>query len=365
MLSAAEALAVAAGRPLPIYLEGRLFPVTNEVSRELGLSLHDVVRGIVELRPEGLTLILNGKAMVLPQDAALRAGEQPWLRLVNQQGRQALMVVAGPAAGVAAQESSPQGTARPEAGLAASLLGQMSPSHASLFVRPADLGALFSILQSNLMPGVLSRGYSMARLTPDMIKQALKLSGLFTESLLHRQQPVQGDLKVALTALLSQIRGEGLLEEEWSGVIESTIRELNSAQADALVAQSNRELLYNFFIPFKDAPPAQVRFFRFPRSEQEEGGFIIDVHTRGEPLGDVWLTGKLAQERDIQLTMWAERADIARDAKAAIQELAEDLLSAGLKLISMQVIHGRQPSHIHAALTETAPVPGSVVDRTA
>ena len=44
MLTGPDAIGVAGGKPLPIYLEGRLIPMADAVGRELGLKFNEVVR---------------------------------------------------------------------------------------------------------------------------------------------------------------------------------------------------------------------------------------------------------------------------------------------------------------------------------
>ena len=64
MLTGPEAIAqLASGKVLPIYLEGRVVPVQNDISRELGLSANQVIRAVVEQRPEGLIILINGRSV--------------------------------------------------------------------------------------------------------------------------------------------------------------------------------------------------------------------------------------------------------------------------------------------------------------
>ncbi|MGA0881920.1 MAG: hypothetical protein ACO3QP_03745, partial [Burkholderiaceae bacterium] len=134
MLTGPEAIAAAGARPLPIYLEGRLIPLQDAVSKELGLNPNQVVKAVVEIRPEGSMVLVNGRYVELPPQLRFRPGEEIWLRMVQTGKGPALQVSPPPAdaaptvrAQVAAQASA----------LVPSLAG-LSPSVASLFVRPAD-----------------------------------------------------------------------------------------------------------------------------------------------------------------------------------------------------------------------------------
>ncbi|HSG19578.1 MAG TPA: hypothetical protein VLA31_02310, partial [Burkholderiaceae bacterium] len=109
MLTGPDAIGVAGGKPLPIYLEGRLIPVADAVGRELGLKFNEVVRGVVEARAESLLLKLNGREVELPAQLKFRPGEVLWLRY-TEMGRGMVLVpqagpgaVAGGAAGAAGQ----------------------------------------------------------------------------------------------------------------------------------------------------------------------------------------------------------------------------------------------------------------------
>ncbi|MFN9960553.1 MAG: hypothetical protein ACK55I_46315, partial [bacterium] len=103
----------------------------------------------------------------------------------------------------------------PTPAAAAAAQPTVSPSVSSLFAQPANLSGL-AVLLSNagglasitstlqaaggLGPlGILLQGRaSMARLSPEAVKNALRASGLFTESRLARGEQVVGDMKAAL-----------------------------------------------------------------------------------------------------------------------------------------------------------------------
>jgi hypothetical protein len=355
MLTGPEALA-AASRIAPIYLEGRLLPIQDDVSRSLGLSLHDVVRAMVETRAESLVLNLNGRALTLPHGLNLRPGEEVWLRY--------LQTKAGAAFQILPQAPAAQTTGAPDQlALAPQQALPLPPvSLAGLLGRPAEFGLLGQLVANSGL-------FQMARLRPDMIRQALKSSGLFFEAKLAQGQPTVGDLKASLQVMLARILDEDPDDLEAVERLQAGLRELTHAQVDTVVAAGQRELFLHFLIPFQDAPPADIRFFRPPPSEDTPNPpYTIDIQTQSEALGRLWMTAQVAHAEPadrIEMTMWAERPDVARDARRAASELKDDLADAGLSLTQLTVLEGVRP----ASLT---PTPGSTqrtglhtVDRTA
>lgn len=355
MLTGPEAVASAA-RIAPIYLEGRLLPIEDETSRSLGLSLHDVVRGMVETRPESLVLNLNGRALTLPPGFQLRPGEEVWMRFLQTRGGPALQLLPqAVGAQLAAQSVSSQAAVNPaapaptQAGLPPALT-LPSLGLAGLLGKPSEF-ALLSQLLTGIGLGALSRtATQMARLHPEAVRQALRASGLFFESKLSQGLSPVGDLKGALQNRLITALQEFPQNLEAIERLQAGVREITHAQVDSLVAAGNRELFLHFLIPFQDAPPADIRFFRPPRSEESPNPpYTIDIHTRSESLGQLWMTAQIAQARPadrIEMTMWAERLDVARDARRAAAELKEDLADAGLVLVQFQVLEGLRPASL-------------------
>ena len=378
MLTGPEALGVAGGKPLPIYLEGRLIPVQEAVGRELGLKFNEVVRGVVETRGETLLLKLQGKEVELPAQLRFRPGEVLWLRY-TEMGRGMVLVPTAnqSAAGIAGGGGGAGGLSQAQVSMGSpTIAGGWSPSVASLFLRPADLSGFLTLLtgaglfaglaqrvQGQPAPGPLGQWFAsrltMARLTPEAVRQAMRSSGLFTESMIaHGGGPAVGDLKLALRQALAEIELDAL-EQGLREKIESSLHELESSQADSLVAASQRDLVFNFVIPFKDADPVLISFFRPKRSEEQPNPpSVINIYTRSESLGEVWLKTIVFSGDVLELTMWAAQPDVASRARRAVAELEEEMASAGLVLRSMTVLSGRRPSE------EVPPdlKPGAVLD---
>jgi hypothetical protein len=381
MLTGPDAIGVAGGKPLPIYLEGRVIPLADAIGRELGLKFNEVVRGVVEARAESLLLKLNGREVELPAQLKFRPGEVLWLRYTEMGRGMVLVSQAGPGAVTGgAAGASGQGAAG-AAGLPGPIaapppVGGLSPAVASLFLRPADFSGLLSLLSGAAFVGLAQRAQSgassvgtnalgqwlsqrpaMGRLSADGVRQALRASGLFTESALGKGGAIPGDLKLAMRQAVLQMQTEmvsGLREQ-----LESGLHELESAQADALGVSAQRDLGFSFIIPFRDADPVLVSFFRPRRSPQEPNPpAVVNLYTRSDTLGEVWMKTVIEVSDTISLTMWAEREDLAKRAREAVGELEDEMTSAGLVLKSMVVLHGRRPEEGVAVEART----GAVLD---
>lgn len=361
MLTGPEAIAqLAGGKVLPIYLEGRVVPVQNDISRELGLSANQVVRAVVEQRPEGLIILMNGRPVELPVQLRFRPGDIIWLKVVQTPQGLVLQTVAPPngqTGSATPGQPLPTGAAPPLPTAA------VSPLVASLFAQPANFNGLMSLFSSSgslasLSTLAQSSGAlgplalflnarpSMARLSPDGVRAALAASGFLTEARLAAGKSVRADLKAGLREALQRVMSSrtgpasGL-----KSMLESAVREIESSQADALSASSQREFVFSFLIPFRDADPVLVTFQK-PAStpEEPEAPFIINLHTRSDGLGEVWMKTVVGRKTRLDLTMWADRGETARRAELAKSELAEELESAGLSLASLTVFHGKRPS---------------------
>jgi len=97
-------------------------------------------------------------------------------------------------------------------------------------------------------------------------------------------------------------------------------------------------------LPFMDANPATLVFRRSPRGEGQAPVFTVNVHSKSDELGPVWLRTRLTGTEQVDLTMWAQMATVAEQAQNRQSELVAELGSAGLNLHSFQVIHGSRPS---------------------
>ncbi|MEK9812383.1 MAG: hypothetical protein VW440_04990 [Bordetella sp.] len=395
MLTGPDAIAqIPGGKVLPIYLEGRLIPVTSQVGRELGLSINEVVRSVVEMRGDSLAIMINGRAFDLPSQLRFRPGDAIWARFILlPNGFFAFKLLeGGPHAtrtsatqvGGRGQVSSPSAAAASNAsgaGAMAPVAGLTpSPVVTSLFAQPANLSGLLQMLSPSGLSALTSQlsasgslgplglflqaRPSMGRLSPDVIAAALRASGLVSEAKLLKGQPVGSDLKFALRDLFGRLSSANISNaSRGRSTLESALREIDSSQADALLAQQNRDLAFSFVIPFKDADPVLVSMSR-SRSKREvaESAFTINVYTNSQTLGEIWMKATISEGKDVDFAMWAVRDDISRRAVRAKPELVEEMESVGLQMKNFLVFTGRKPEEPATTLGEH---PGGVVDQKA
>jgi hypothetical protein len=103
-----------------------------------------------------------------------------------------------------------------------------------------------------------------------------------------------------------------------------------------------------------------LRFSKARRQPgQEAPPFVIQLHTRNQDLGELWLQTCISQQSDVDMVMWAARQDIAQRAQAQASHLSEELESAGLRMTRLQVIHGSAPQDLASWVP---PDTGSMVD---
>jgi hypothetical protein len=119
--------------------------------------------------------------------------------------------------------------------------------------------------------------------------------------------------------------------------------ELESTQVQAVQAQAQREVLFRMTLPFVDAEPVELVFRREPRNRDQLPLLTVNVHSRSELYGPVWLKTQLEGSQHIDLTMWAEKADVVSTARQRSAALGQQLHQAGLHMRSFQIVHGARP----------------------
>jgi hypothetical protein len=125
--------------------------------------------------------------------------------------------------------------------------------------------------------------------------------------------------------------------------LQHAIDEMESAQVQAVQAQAQREILFRMTLPFVDSEPVELVFRREPRTADQLPLLTVNVHSRSERFGPVWLKTQLEGHQQIDLTMWAEKADVASAARQRSSELGSQLLEAGLNMRSFKIVHGARP----------------------
>jgi hypothetical protein len=330
LISGAEAY-VAPGRINPIYLEGKLLPTVNKTAAELGLRDGQVVQASVRLDRDLPMLYLQGKSIPAPGLQASQVGESIWLRA---QGGSLIPISTTPLVSRIANLLY-----RPEVN---SVLPQL--------FQPGTLDALLRTVQRpDLQAQWRSLQLNMAQLTPAAVQQAM-VGAMGAEVWMAKglQPPVQ-DTKQLLRKLIAELNTASTEEgiETEPGVIEKltkAIDDIESSQVQAVQAQAQQEVLFSMTLPFVDANPVELTVRRGPRQEGEQPILIVNVHSKTEDLGPVWLKTQLMNAQQIELTMWAEKGTVVEVARSRSYLLGDELRAAGLNMRSFNVVHGARPA---------------------
>ena len=346
-----------APRPTPAFLEGlAAVRVTEQVAKGMGLRDNQIVRGIIEDRGGLLKLVLKNREFDWQGSKKFKPGDTMEFR-VDRSGT-------GKILSPLASNTPTLISTNP---LLTSSTSLTSPRIMSLLYRPEQPSSLVHLLSPSNSDGLLTKTlsgvsglrpeqlfYTLARISPQMVRNALGNSGLFGEYLLSHQLPLRLDTKQLLRNLL---RGD-LLHKTEGMSLDSAIDEIESRQLEGLYAQQNREVSYHFVMPFLDADPVEVHFERGAGSfSKGEVDWVINLHTNSAHLGEVWAKTTLKGSGEIEMIFWAinERAtEIARQGRS---QLVETLKDFGLKLTKFSVLNAPRPL-IDPALTG----PGQVVD---
>ena len=355
-------------RHSPIYLEGRLALADAPSAQELGLQEGQVVRANVQAREGGLQMSLGGRFFDLPHDLPpglrLSAGDNQLFKVQVQNDGSIVLRPLTPLPAPAAASAIP--TAE----------GVWPNRNLQLEMRPPDMTQLSQLLRPGVLEGLaqqvasaspqlamvvdqwLRQRMSMAQLTPEKLKQLFSRSGWMNEALSAQKRSPEGpDLKSTLKQLLSALEKQ---EADSVHLVKNAIDDIESRQMAAAESLNAREWAFSIMLPFRDAEPVSLRFSKARREPgQEAPPFVIQLHTRNHDLGEVWLQTCISHQTDVDMVMWAVREDIAAKAKAQTPHLAEELESAGLRMIRLQVIHGNAPQDLASWVP---PETGSMVD---
>lgn len=321
-------------------------------TRQLGLADGQVVRPTVEVRNERLVLVLDGRLIEWPASARAHPAAQAvaWeVRLLASGSAQLLPLP--PREGATTPAPSP-----PASALAAVLAREADPTEripdrlARLLARPADVRAWLAVLTSAAaatssagptLPGV--RLPSMGGLDAQALRLAIARSGLFAESALSSGAGagVAGDVKFALQSLLRRL---GTSNPAAAQVAEA-VEDIEAAQVQALSARADGGVLLHLVLGFRDAAPVVLRIVRDggeggPGTPPDRRGWSVDIHTRSDRWGPLWLHTRIEPDERVALVMWAERDDLCVAARRDTARLAAILAEQGLHLERLQVIHG-------------------------
>jgi hypothetical protein len=330
LISGADAL-VAPGRIPTIYLEGKLPPLQASTAAELGLKEGQVVQASVRLQQDQPMLMLQGRTMPAPGLLASQAGESIWLRV--------------------------------QAGVLVPINTQpVVPRIASLLYRPDVNSVLPQLFQPGTLDQLLSqvqrpdlqaqwRGLqmSMSQLTPGVLRQAM-MGAMGSEVWLARgMQAPALDTKQLLRKLIAEINLNGTDDESDTGLVEKltkAVDDIEANQVKAVQAQAQQEVLFSMTLPFADSNPIELTVRRGPRQEGEQPVLTVNVHSKTEDLGPVWLKTQLMNAQQIELTMWAENEAVVAQARSRSYLLGDELRASGLNMRTFNVVHGARPTEV-------------------
>jgi hypothetical protein len=365
VITGAEAL-VAPNRINPIYLDGKLLTFQASIAQDLGLKDDQIVQAMVRLHGDQPKLLLQGRMIDAPASALAAPGESMWLRVQNKAVGQWSFQPVPPPAGTQATNTALALNA-PTSMMAPSLAPVVSRI-ANLLYRPTDSvelsqlykpGTLDALLGTIARPDLLTqwRGLqlSMSQLTPSTLKQAM-MGAMGSEVWFSRGMPTAvQDPKQMLRKLIDAISTNNLSTTQSNdgddtdsiGIVsrlQRAVDDLEASQVKAVQAQAQQEILFNITLPFADANPVELTIRRGPKQEGESPLLIINVHSKSEELGPVWLKTQLANSEQVELTMWSEDPRVVSQARSRSSLLGQELSSAGLTMKSFQVIQGARPT---------------------
>jgi len=364
VITGAEAL-VTPNRINPIYLEGKLLTFQASIAQDLGLNDGQIVQALVRLHGDQPKLLLQGRMIDAPASALAAPGESMWLRVQSKpDGPWNLQPVPPPASTQAASTAltltTPPVMTEPSLAPVVSRIANLlyRPTGAIELSQIFKPGTLDALLQTVARPDLLTqwRGLqlSMAQLTPAALKQAM-MGAMGSEVWLSRglsmasqdpKQMLRRLIDAISTSNLNAIQSSNGDDAETLGMIsrlQRAVDDLEASQVQAVQAQAQREVLFNMTLPFADANPVELTIRRGPKQEGESPLLIINVHSKSEELGPVWLKTQLANSEQVDLTMWSENPNVVSQARVRSSLLGQELGNAGLTMKSFQVIQGARP----------------------
>jgi len=328
LISGAEALAPQ-GRPPPIYLEGKLLSFQPNSAADLGLKDGEVVQASVKLHHDQPMLVLQGKTLPSPGLQMSQVGESIWLKA---QGGTLVPIQAQPLISRIASLLY-----RPSAG-----------SELPQLFQPGTLDALLDTVQRpDLLAQWRSLQLSMNQLTPAALKQAM-MGAMGAEVWLARgKQAPALDPKQLLRKLIAEldVSDNEVLGE--SGLVEKltkAVDDIEARQVQAVQAQAQQEILFSMTLPFVDANPIEMSIRRGPRQDGEQPILTVNIHSKSDELGPIWLKTQLMNSQQIELTMWAEKESVVAQARSRAYLLGDELSTAGLNMRSFNVVQGVRPT---------------------
>lgn len=347
MIDAAQARQLP-GRANPIFLEGKLLPLKAEVAQSLNLRDGQVIHANLQARADPPMLLLRGLNLPMPPGNWRLPDGPMWVQVRQTEQGWSLQPTTVPA-----QDADPT----------QALISRLN----QLLFRPAAQADTSQLLQSGILPRLLQAlqrqeltqlwgrwQQNMSQMSAGMLARAVA-GALGNEVWLARGAGAGSgvtDPRQLLRRLLQVLRELPDEEVESLGLdlgeairdIGASLDNLQSHQVQAAQAQAQHEMLLNLVIPFSDADPLELEFRRPARQGSERMPLTVNMHTRSQDLGELWLRTQLTGLQDLDLTMWALRAEVADMAREHSPNLTRLLTDAGLNMKSLQIVHGARPN---------------------
>lgn len=355
-------------KPLAVATEIQPVRVAEPLARDLGLREGQIVKAMVESENGAPIMLLNERPVRVPPGYPFQPGDAPVFRVVRTPGGLVLQWIERGALPGTEHSADAGGAMRLDGSLPPPATYALPTTILALLNRPPLAVALQALLASNpAMAGLAAAagigrpevlqgsGVFPARLRPAQIRGAIERSGLFADALLAQgSPPAEGDLKTTLRRL----RAAGVGDAAMGKVVDDALHDIESSQLQALQAQQRGELYWNLMLPMPDAAPLRMSISRrAPRQEEPRPPYVVQIHSRNDRLGDLWLDVSLFDGPRADLTMWAARPEVALMADASSEALTDELRSAGIALGRFVVNHGPRPDEPAAAM----PPAGSII----
>jgi hypothetical protein len=310
-------------------LEGKLLSFQPNSAADLGLKDGQIVQASIKLQNDQPMLMLQGRALPAPGLQMSQVGESIWLKA---QGGTLIPI-----------------NAPPVFSRIASLLYRPNVSSELLpLFQPGTLDALLKTVQRpDLQSQWRSLQLSMNQLTPNALKQAM-IGAMGAEVWLARglQAPAP-DPKQVLRKLILELNSESIGDNSDTDIVEKltkAVDDIEASQVQAVQAQAQQEVLFSMTLPFVDSNPVELSIRRGPRQDGEQAILTVNIHSKSEDLGPVWLKTQLMNAQQIELTMWAEKESVVTEARARAYLLGDELSAAGLNMRSFNVFQGARPT---------------------
>ena len=360
----------------PVQWDARPLWVEARVAEQLGLQDGQVIPAVVGVQDGRVRLWLRDFSFGIPNGWNLKEGDKPFLRVSQTPGGWGLLIQSTPADGVMRSPSllPTDALARTRAGVLETsaltptplqtLLSQPEGfTKALTWLQPGLLSVLSSSPEiANLLLRWDALSLSMASLRTDALKRAIQAQGRSAENRLSKGESVDSDMKSLLRQLLALLTesSDETVSDKVLKDLQKTVEEMDRSQAQAAQAQLRGELSLHLVLPFLDSDPVTMHIHQDrPSADDEVPPFSVDIHSRSRLLGELWLHTQVTQRQVIDLTMWAQREEIADLARVRSHQLHEELASVGLNLRTFQIHHAVRPGH---QLTHSANDRGYVVD---